>query len=76
MAIRYYDAVLFKDTIDASRMRPVIRETTGWIDHIDGDYVRVIWERYAEPAEHNDSRIRSTGLVIRKADIIELKKIA
>lgn len=73
---RYYDAVLFKDAVDPSRMKPVTRETVGWVDYLDEDCVRLIWERYAEPAVNDDSRIRSTGLAIRKVDIIEVRKIA
>lgn len=76
VCLRYIDTVLFKDAVDPSRMKPVTRETAGWVDYVDQDCVRLIWERYAEPAVNDDSRIRSTGLAIRKGDIIEVKKIA
>src|SRR5437867_6261545 len=46
--IRYKDHVLFKDS-DATLFRPWIRETVGWLDYQDNEFVRVVWERYAEP---------------------------
>jgi len=72
---RYYDHVLYHDATDLSLMKPVVRETIGWLDYEDGQYIRLVWERYAEPIIGNESRFRTTGLAIRKADIIELKEV-
>lgn len=76
IVVRYYDHVLFKDALLSSgSMRPVVRETIGWLDYEDGEYMRLVWERYAEPIIGSESRFRTTGLAIRKADIIELKEV-
>jgi len=72
--VRYYDAILFKDVINHRQIKPSIREAIGWLDYEDAEYIRLIWERYAEPGITEEARIRSTGLAIRKSDIIELRK--
>ena len=71
--VRYYDHVLFKDALISSGLRPVVREAIGWLDYQDENYIRIVWERYAEPIIADESRFRATGLAIRKADVIELK---
>ena len=72
--LRYFDAVLFKDTLCASK--PIIRETIGWLDYEDAECVRVVWERYAEPTINEESRVRVTGLAIRKSNIIEATRVS
>ena len=74
--VRYYDAVLFKDALVTHLFKPIVRETIGWLDYEDAEYIRLVWERYAEPIIGEESRIRTTGLAIRKTDIIEMKKLA
>ena len=73
--VRYYDHVLFHDAADLSIMKPIIREALGWLDAEDSTYIRLIWERYAEPTVHEQLRVRSTGLALRKSDIIEMVKV-
>jgi len=74
--VRYYDAVLFKDALVTHLFKPIVRETIGWLDYENVEYIRLVWERYAEPIMGEESRIRTTGLAIRKSDIIEMKKLA
>lgn len=73
--VRYYDAVLFKDTL-SSQIKPLLREAVGWLDFENTEYIRLVWERYAEPTINEESRIRQTGLAIRRSDIIEMRKVA
>jgi hypothetical protein len=75
MIIRYFDHILFRDSSDLSSMKPIVREAIGWLDSEGSDFVRLVWERYAEPMIDEQSRIRVTGLVIRKCDIVEAVKI-
>jgi len=70
--IRYKDHVLFKDS-DASQYQPWIRETVGWLDYEDEEYVRIVWERFHEPHPPDNARLRSTGLAISKKDIVEMR---
>lgn len=72
--VRYYDHVLFKDAL-SSQIKPFIREALGWLDYKDTEYVRLVWERFAEPIIGEESRFRTTGLAIRRADIIELRRL-
>ena len=74
--VRYYDAVLFKDALVTHLFRPTVRETIGWLDYEDAEYIRLVWEQYAELTINEESRIRTTGLAIRKSDIIEMRKVA
>jgi len=73
--VRYFDCVLFKDVPSTTDYRPVVRETIGWLDYEDNDLIRLIWERYAESAISEQSRIKVTGLALRKCDVIEVVKI-
>ena len=73
--VRYYDHVLFKDTLSSNALRPVVRETVGWLDYENTEYIRLVWERYAEPIIGEESQFRTTGLAIRKSDIIELRRV-
>jgi len=73
--VRYQDHVLFKDS-DASQYRPWVRECVGWLDYEDGEFVRVVWERYPEPNPPENARLRSTGLAILKKAIVEMRKVA
>ena len=70
--VRYYDHVLYHDAADLASMKPIIRETLGWLEAQDSDFIRLVWERYAEPYLSEQSRIRATGLAVRKCDIIEV----
>jgi len=70
---RYLDHVLFKDT--ASSYRPFVREALGWLDHADGDCIRLVWERFSEPVPGGEARQRASGLVILRSAILELKKL-
>ena len=73
--IRYKDHVLFKD-VDAQDYRPWTRETVGWLDHQDDEFVRIVWERFLEPNPPENARLRSTGLSISRNDIMEMKRVA
>jgi hypothetical protein len=73
--VRYYDAVLFKDALATHLFKPIVRETIGWLDYENAEYIRLVWERYAEPIINEESRIRTTGLAIRKSDVIEMRKL-
>jgi len=73
--VRYYDHILFKDALNSSALRPVVRETVGWLEYENTEYIRLVWERYAEPIIGEESRLRTTGIAIRKSDIIELRRL-
>ena len=70
--IRYRDHVLFKDG-DASEYQPWIRETVGWLDYQDEEFVRIVWERFPEPSSPEKARLRSTGLAIDRRNILEMR---
>ena len=72
--IRYRDHLFFKDT-DASQQIPRVLEAFGRLDYQDEDYVRVVFEHYAEPTSAEDSKLRSMGLVIMKSTILELRRV-
>ena len=75
IVVRYYDAILFKDALTTHLFKPIVRETIGWLDYEDAEYIRLVWERYAEPIISEESKIRTTGLAIRKSDIVEMRRI-
>jgi hypothetical protein len=71
--IKYLDHVLFKDVDPLRYARPFVREAVGWLDHEDGESVRLVWERFAEPDPGGKARQKATGLVILKSNILERK---
>jgi len=72
--VRYMDHVLFKD-VDPSLYRSWTRETIGWLDYKDANWIRIIWERFAMPDPPNEAKPRATGLVILKKTILEMRSI-
>jgi len=72
--VRYKDHILFRD-VNPTQYQPCIRETIGWLDFEDEGHIRILWERFAMPDPPNESKPRSTGLIIIKKAIQELKQI-
>jgi hypothetical protein len=72
--IRYFDHVLFRDVESYDLMKPIVRETIGWLESEEEEFIRVIWERFAEPST-DQSKVRSTGLALRKTDIIQITSV-
>jgi hypothetical protein len=72
--VRYRDHVLFRD-VDASQQEPRIMECLGKVDKVDKNYLRLTFETYNNPEPSGETRNRSTGLVILKSTILELRKL-
>lgn len=70
--VRYLDHVLFRDA-DPELQRPVEKETVGWIDHEEEGHIRLVWERYTAPPSMRSGSLRGTGLIILRADILEME---
>ena len=70
--VRYLDHVLFKDMDPGAYSEPFIRETVGWLASENERAIQLIWERQLGEGA---TRQRATGLVILKADILELKRL-
>lgn len=74
VVVRYFDHVLYRDS-DSAVMRPTIREAIGWLEDQNDKFIRLVWERYAEPSISANSKIRSTGIALRKCDVIDIARI-
>ena len=72
--LRFWDHVLFRD-VDPRLYKPFIRETIGWLDYEDEEWLRIVWERFAMPNPPNESKPRATGLAIFKRAVIEMRRI-
>ncbi len=72
--VRYWDHVLFKD-VNSKAYGPQVRETVGWLAEDNGGYIRIEWERFNGSAVPDNLRQRSTGLVILKSCILELREV-
>jgi hypothetical protein len=70
--IRYRDHVLFKD-VYPDPYGPCVRETIGWLAEENSDYIKIVWERFAEPLEN--AKQQATGLVILRPDILDLSRV-
>jgi hypothetical protein len=72
--VRYRDHVLFRDA-SPDAYQPFVREAVGWLDREDDGCIRLVWERFAEPAPNGATKQRATGLVILKSSILELRRV-
>ena len=72
--IRYLDHVLFRDA-DPELQGPVEKATVGWLDYEEDGYIRLVWERYSAPPSMKGRSPRGTGLIILRADILEMMPI-
>ena len=70
--IRYLDHVEFRN-MSFSKIKPIIRETVGWLVYEDENYVIVVWDRPA--LKGFAAKPRESGLLILKSDIIEVETI-
>jgi hypothetical protein len=55
-------------------MKPQIREAIGWIVYDSNEYITISWDRDAEPPTLKCGDPKASGLVLLKADILELKR--
>jgi hypothetical protein len=72
--VRYLDHVLFKDA-EPQTFGPFVREAIGWLDYEASDFIRLTWERSVENGSTPVIKTKATGLVVLKADILEMKPI-
>lgn len=71
--LRYLDHVLYRDA-NPSDYQPWIRETLGWLDFQNDEYVRLVWERFSEPGP-DTARTRASGLTICRKTILEMERV-
>ena len=69
--VKFLDHVIFKEM--RPRVRPVVRETIGWIISEDQDAITLLWVR--EPEKGSPQVRRATGICILKSDIVELREV-
>ena len=72
--IRYRDHVLYRRT-DAGKMRPQVREAVGWLHKENGEAVWILWDRGISNLPHERVRPEESGLVLLKADVLELRRL-
>jgi len=72
--VQYLDHVLFRDA-DPELQRPVEKETVGWLDHEEEGHIRLVWERYMAPPSMRSGSPRGTGLIILRADVLEMRRL-
>jgi len=73
--VRFLDHVLFRNTRESRRIRPVVRETIGWLVEDRDDYIRLLWERSVKKLPQERSQDRISGMIILKPLILEIKEV-
>ena len=71
--VRFKDHVIFKDHSNAIRVKPIVRETIGWLVSNNDNWITLLWLR--EPSSSSRQLRRESGICILKSDIIELKEV-
>ena len=70
--VKFWDHVIFRNSAPV-RVRPVLRETLGWIYDEDDHAVWILWVRDLNAPQE---RIHpATGICIRKSDIVEIEEV-
>jgi len=72
--VRYHDHVLFRN-VNPDGLKPALRETVGWLVKEDPDAVLILWDRSVERLPHERSEAVTSGLVILRADIVEMRRL-
>jgi len=72
--VRYRDHVLYRRT-DPETMRPQVREAVGWLHKENGEAVWILWDRGVSNLPHERVRPEESGLVLLKADVLELRRL-
>jgi hypothetical protein len=72
--VRYRDHVLFRNA-EANLYKPAVREAVGWLIKENEEAVWILWDRSVERLPHERTRPKESGLVILKADILELRRL-
>ena len=70
--IKFLDHVIFKDS-NPIKVKPVLRETLGWIYDEDERAVWILWVRDLNSPQERIQR--STGICILKSDILEVREV-
>jgi len=71
--VRFKDHVIFKYHSNAIRVKPIVRETIGWLVSYNDNWITLLWLR--EPERGSRQLRRDSGICILKSDIIELKEV-
>ena len=71
--VRYKDHSLFRNAPPETQV-PIVQEAVGWVDDENSDYLRLIVARYHEPGSKR-TVLKTTGLVIVKSTILEMRRI-
>lgn len=72
--VRYLDHLLFRN-LDPEGLRPVLRETVGWLVRDDPEAILIIWDRATEKAPQWRLEDPASGLVILRGDVVEMERI-
>jgi hypothetical protein len=70
--VRYRDHILFWNSDPALFERPNVREAIGWVEVETSDYLCITYNRSVNFLPHET---RESGLVLSKADIVEIREI-
>ena len=69
--IRFKDHTIFRN--HRPRVKPIIRETIGWLLDDNDESITLLWVR--EPEKSSPQLRRETGICILKSDILEIREV-
>ena len=73
MYVKFKDHVIFKDHSNAMRVKPIVRETIGWLVSNNDSSITLLWVR--ELGRSSPQVRRETGICILKSDILEIREV-
>lgn len=72
--VRYRDHILFRNS-KLGLYEPTVRETVGWIYKESDEAIWILWDKSNSTLPHERIQPRESGLVILKAEIMELRRL-
>jgi hypothetical protein len=72
--IRYMDHVLFRNS-DPNLFQTTVRESVGWLMKEDEHAVWILWDKSICRLPHEKVEPVESGIIILKAEILELKRL-
>ena len=72
--VKYIDHLLYR-SMAPSNVRPAVRETVGWLMHEDDYAIWIVWDKCVKPSRYVKLDL-SSGLVIVKSSILEIRRIS
>lgn len=72
--VRYRDHLLFRN-LNTRDVKPVVRETVGWLVRETPEALLILWDRSVSPLPQGRMEPKASGLVLLRGDVISIRRL-